>query len=642
MDSREILLEIVSKYNLALNNRGLLKTLLADYYMGDKRIQNLLLMVYDEGIVNEVKGLLEIRQGDLSKYEKRLELNYGVDRKIAKDALAIWLFALNVKLDTWENNDPSCERFQEICTIDKDPTQSKTEVVIPDNNVISDDLYLHMKNHYKNNKTDLVVQLAFIEVLQSIIQDFWFNNGDCKTLESLIKEYYFVERSIKTDNVNINYMLKYVRSEVLICQGKIEDTIELYYELLNWDLLKNSVKYKNGMEDVYEAVVCNLYQFLLMKDKPSEAKHVYSEHYEAVQHAIKYFKDQIQSAEYDNDQALVKQWLPVYNTLTNGTVGELFFLEDLDYYAWEVVRSSGYRSMIYECLGDIYNTDVREFVGLSVFSDSISLEKKDDGYYLKKPNGRKLFDVTENAKIENSYSDLSLSIERNDFKTIIEHYNLNQMDDLEDAFRRAYGYGEGFEEILFVGMYTHIIKCLDRNNTIEKADILFALEYGRSLKASDTALGFTCRVYNADLQLLYGDSQGAIEEYLSIIKQLEESEDFNEFCAGYQYYINSILNVLAYYKAKQLNEKYRLFLDSHQQSVLEYADYMHEVLCTPIDDEEEEYRIKYETDLYMKEFKYFHFSGIKQYMYLLLQKKITNGCMDALAFDSLIEADNYS
>lgn len=396
MNDKDILFEIVSKYNSVLSNRGLLKSLLADYYMDNKRIQNLLLMVYDEGIVDEVKDLLEIQKSDILKYEKRLEFNYAIDHKMAKDILEAWFFALNIKLNKLADEELSHEKLKDNyeCIAEDDCFITNLEVTMLDKNVIFDNLYQYMKNHYCNNAYDLTAQLAFIEVLQSTIKSYWYNNRDSNTLKALVEEYYSVEKNVIAVNINIDYMLKYIRSEMLIYQGKIDDVIEIYYELLNWNLLKNSVKYKNSLEDIYQAVVCNLYQFLLMKGNSINASHVYNKYNDAIVYALDICKDQLDYAKDENDEELIKQWESEYVTIANGKIGRIYTIEDLDGYVYTAVhQDKKYRSMIQECLGSVNSEDTNEAIYLNVFCSSISLEKKADGYYIKNQNGRKIFDL---------------------------------------------------------------------------------------------------------------------------------------------------------------------------------------------------------------------------------------------------------
>mgnify|MGYP004575595383 CR=1 FL=1 len=153
-------------------------------------------------------------------------------------------------------------------------------------------------------------------------------------------------------------MLLYIYSDVLICQGKTKAAVEVYYNLLNWDLLVNSISYSNCMEEMYLGVVYNLYQLLLMEGRSLEAKQVYDEHYAVIQYALEDYKTQLNFAKVENDLKMIEQWESAYDILEHGKIGFIYMPEGLNGYMYNAVHESiSYRSMIRERLENINSNE---------------------------------------------------------------------------------------------------------------------------------------------------------------------------------------------------------------------------------------------------------------------------------------------
>ena len=86
-DTVNALIEIINKYPMVLNDEKKLKSILKDYFPDNKRLQNHLFMVVDEGIVEKFKML---------GYIHALSDDYGISETMAKDAVMNWVKALGI------------------------------------------------------------------------------------------------------------------------------------------------------------------------------------------------------------------------------------------------------------------------------------------------------------------------------------------------------------------------------------------------------------------------------------------------------------------------------------------------------------------------------------------------------------------
>ena len=88
--------EIIEKYPAVLNDDKKLKSILKDYFPEDKRTQNHLYMVADEGILEDMQDTTEIKKFKMLGYIHSLAADYGIPETMAKDAIMIWVDALEI------------------------------------------------------------------------------------------------------------------------------------------------------------------------------------------------------------------------------------------------------------------------------------------------------------------------------------------------------------------------------------------------------------------------------------------------------------------------------------------------------------------------------------------------------------------
>ena len=98
---------IIEEYPNVIDNDKKLKAILKDYYPEDKRIQNHLYMVADDGILEDMKGVTEIKKFKMLGYIHSLVNDYGISETMEKDAILIWTKALKIKTEDIKVEDAS-------------------------------------------------------------------------------------------------------------------------------------------------------------------------------------------------------------------------------------------------------------------------------------------------------------------------------------------------------------------------------------------------------------------------------------------------------------------------------------------------------------------------------------------------------
>ncbi|MDE6845580.1 MAG: leucine-rich repeat domain-containing protein [Lachnospiraceae bacterium] len=104
MEDYQVLAKIIQDYPDALSERKKLHALFSDYFPQDRLKRNTLLMVFDDGIVTEMKGLTQMDQIVMHRFVKSVEQGYGIRTRNAENAVFTWAQAMGLQLD---NNMPS-------------------------------------------------------------------------------------------------------------------------------------------------------------------------------------------------------------------------------------------------------------------------------------------------------------------------------------------------------------------------------------------------------------------------------------------------------------------------------------------------------------------------------------------------------
>ena len=100
MEDHRILARIIKDYPDALLDRKKLQALFSDFYPQDRLKRNILLMVFDDGIVDEMQTAAALDRIALHRYVKSVSQGYGIQTVSAEDAVLTWARAMGLQLDT--------------------------------------------------------------------------------------------------------------------------------------------------------------------------------------------------------------------------------------------------------------------------------------------------------------------------------------------------------------------------------------------------------------------------------------------------------------------------------------------------------------------------------------------------------------
>lgn len=99
MEDDKVLAGLIRDYPDALSDRRRLQALLLDLFPQDKRKRNLLLIAFDDGIVDEMRGLAQLDKMMLHRFVRSIELGYDIRTKSAEAAVKAWAKAMDLSMD---------------------------------------------------------------------------------------------------------------------------------------------------------------------------------------------------------------------------------------------------------------------------------------------------------------------------------------------------------------------------------------------------------------------------------------------------------------------------------------------------------------------------------------------------------------
>lgn len=99
MEDDKVLAGLIRDYPDALSDRRRLQALLLDFFPQDKRKRNLLLIAFDDGIVDEMRGLAQLDKMLLHRFVRSIELGYDIRTKSAEAAVKAWAKAMGLSMD---------------------------------------------------------------------------------------------------------------------------------------------------------------------------------------------------------------------------------------------------------------------------------------------------------------------------------------------------------------------------------------------------------------------------------------------------------------------------------------------------------------------------------------------------------------
>ena len=100
MEDYEVLAKIIQDYPDALSERKKLQALFSDFFPQDRLKRNTLLMVFDDGIVNEMRELTQIDQIALHRFIRSVEQGYGIKTRNAEKAVVTWAQSMGLLPDS--------------------------------------------------------------------------------------------------------------------------------------------------------------------------------------------------------------------------------------------------------------------------------------------------------------------------------------------------------------------------------------------------------------------------------------------------------------------------------------------------------------------------------------------------------------
>ena len=98
MEDDKVLAGLIHDYPDALSDRKRLQALLLDFFPQDRRKRNLLMIVFDDGIVSEMSGLEQMDQMTLHRFVRSIELGYDIRTKSAEAAVTAWAKAMGLSM----------------------------------------------------------------------------------------------------------------------------------------------------------------------------------------------------------------------------------------------------------------------------------------------------------------------------------------------------------------------------------------------------------------------------------------------------------------------------------------------------------------------------------------------------------------
>lgn len=99
MEDDKVLAGLIQDYPDALSDRKRLQALLLDFFPQDRRKRNLLLIVFDDGIVSEMRELGQLDHMMLHRFVRSIEQGYDIRTKSAEAAVMAWARAMGLSID---------------------------------------------------------------------------------------------------------------------------------------------------------------------------------------------------------------------------------------------------------------------------------------------------------------------------------------------------------------------------------------------------------------------------------------------------------------------------------------------------------------------------------------------------------------
>lgn len=110
MEDDNVLAGLIRDYPDALSDRRRLQALLLDFFPQDRRKRNLLRIVFDDGIVEEMREHSQIDKMTMRRFVRTIEMGYDIRPKSAEAAVAAWVNALGLSMEENEEQKEETDR----------------------------------------------------------------------------------------------------------------------------------------------------------------------------------------------------------------------------------------------------------------------------------------------------------------------------------------------------------------------------------------------------------------------------------------------------------------------------------------------------------------------------------------------------
>lgn len=114
MEDHRVLARIIKDYPDALTDRKKLQALFSDFFPQDRLKRNVLLMVFDDGIVDEMQASAQFDRMALNRYIKSVSQGYGIRTESAEDAVLTWAMAMGLSPDADQSAGEDDDAVSEI------------------------------------------------------------------------------------------------------------------------------------------------------------------------------------------------------------------------------------------------------------------------------------------------------------------------------------------------------------------------------------------------------------------------------------------------------------------------------------------------------------------------------------------------
>ena len=118
MEDHRVLARIIKDYPDALKDRKKLQALFSDFFPQDRLKRNVLLMVFDDGIVDEMHAASQFDRMALHRYVKSVSQGYGIRTESAEDAVLTWAMAMGLSPDAGQSAEEGEGSVSEIEWVD--------------------------------------------------------------------------------------------------------------------------------------------------------------------------------------------------------------------------------------------------------------------------------------------------------------------------------------------------------------------------------------------------------------------------------------------------------------------------------------------------------------------------------------------